>query len=171
MLAFDEDTIITGCNDGMIRVLTVQPNRFLHVLGSHPGGLGVEALALGPGRRLLASVSQDEHAYVWSLDALHDSSDEVRACMVVQPGNGRDAGGWAAGPGLDTQAWEAPHSWQQRTAVGKQLLCRPVVGGGRWHTGLNAAERVLVRLVPPRAYILMRTPCSHCLTPPCSAGW
>lgn len=76
VVAFDDDTIITGCNDGMIRVLALQPNRFLHVLGSHPGGLGVEALALGPGRRLLASVSQDEHAYVWSLDALFDSSDE-----------------------------------------------------------------------------------------------
>ena len=77
MVAFDQDTIITGCNDGMIRVLALQPNRFLHVLGTHPGGLGVEALTLGPERRLLASVSQDEHAYVWNLDALHDSSDEV----------------------------------------------------------------------------------------------
>lgn len=78
VVAFDQDTIITGCNDGMIRVLALQPNQFLHVLGSHPDGLGVEALALGPGHHLLASVSQDEHAYVWSLNALHDSSDEVR---------------------------------------------------------------------------------------------
>lgn len=76
VVAFDQDTIITGCNDGMIRVLALQPNRFLHVVGVHPGELGVEGLALGPGKRLLASVSQDEEAYVWSLDALHDDEDQ-----------------------------------------------------------------------------------------------
>ncbi len=92
VVAFDDDTIITGCNDGMIRVLALQPNRFLYLVGAHPGELGVEALALGPGKRLLASVSQDEEAYVWSLDALHDDdegeeegkSDEV----CVGRGNG-----------------------------------------------------------------------------------
>lgn len=33
MVKYDEDTIITGCEDGMIRAVSVLPNRILAILG------------------------------------------------------------------------------------------------------------------------------------------
>jgi hypothetical protein len=40
LLRYDEDSILTGSSDGLIRVLSIQPNKMLGVLGEHSGGLG-----------------------------------------------------------------------------------------------------------------------------------
>lgn len=45
LVAFDEDTVLTGCHDGLIRVISVLPNKMLGVVGEH-GEFPVEALAL-----------------------------------------------------------------------------------------------------------------------------
>ena len=39
LLRFDEDSVLTGSSDGLIRVLSVQPNKMLGVLGEHSGAL------------------------------------------------------------------------------------------------------------------------------------
>jgi WD repeat-containing protein 55 len=75
---YDEDTVITGSSDGMLRVLSVQPNRMLGVLGDH-GENDVERMAVmaaGAGRRLLASASHDETVRVWDLSVLEDGDNE-----------------------------------------------------------------------------------------------
>ena len=33
MIKYDEDTIITGCEDGLIRAVSVLPNRIIAILG------------------------------------------------------------------------------------------------------------------------------------------
>jgi len=33
MISYDEDTIITGCEDGLIRAVSVLPNKILAILG------------------------------------------------------------------------------------------------------------------------------------------
>jgi hypothetical protein len=38
LLRYDEDSILTGSSDGLIRVLSIQPNKMLGVLGEHAGG-------------------------------------------------------------------------------------------------------------------------------------
>ena len=45
LVAFDEDTVLSGCQDGMIRVIGVLPNAMLGVVGEH-GDYPVESLAL-----------------------------------------------------------------------------------------------------------------------------
>ena len=45
LVAFDEDTLLSGCQDGMIRVIGVLPNAMLGVVGEH-GDYPVESLAL-----------------------------------------------------------------------------------------------------------------------------
>ena len=45
LLAFDEDTLLTGCQDGLIRIIGVLPNQMLGVVGEH-GDYPVERLAL-----------------------------------------------------------------------------------------------------------------------------
>jgi WD40 repeat protein len=49
IIAFDDDTIITGSSDGMLRVLNVLPNKLLGVIGSHDE-FPVEAMALSSDR-------------------------------------------------------------------------------------------------------------------------
>ena len=38
MLRYDDDSVLTGSSDGLIRVLSIQPNKMLGVLGEHSGG-------------------------------------------------------------------------------------------------------------------------------------
>ena len=52
MLKLDEDTVITGAGDGVIRVLAIQPHRLVGVLGEQEDG-GCDRLALSADRRWL----------------------------------------------------------------------------------------------------------------------
>ncbi|KDD72513.1 hypothetical protein H632_c3248p0, partial [Helicosporidium sp. ATCC 50920] len=54
LIRLDDEALITGCSDGLIRVVSVVPNRMIGVLGSHKGG-GVVKLALSEDARWLAS--------------------------------------------------------------------------------------------------------------------
>ena len=45
LAAFDEDTVLSGCQDGLIRVIGILPNKMLGVVGEH-GEYPVERLAL-----------------------------------------------------------------------------------------------------------------------------
>ncbi|KAG2489667.1 hypothetical protein HYH03_011778 [Edaphochlamys debaryana] len=76
MLAFDEDTILTGSCDGAVRVVGVLPNRLLGILGQHSGDLEIERLALSADRRVLASTSHDCAVKLWDLGVLHDDDDD-----------------------------------------------------------------------------------------------
>lgn len=40
VLAYDADSVLTGSSDGLIRILSIQPNRMLGVLGEHSGAAG-----------------------------------------------------------------------------------------------------------------------------------
>ena len=54
-MAFDEDTVLTGSQDGLIRIISILPNSMLGVVGEH-GDFPVETLAL----------SHDRCAFLWS---------------------------------------------------------------------------------------------------------
>lgn len=75
LLKFDEDTLLTGSSDGLIRLVSVLPNRLLATVGEH-GSDPVEALALAPGRACLASASHDERVKIWGLGPLLEEDDE-----------------------------------------------------------------------------------------------
>ena len=49
LVAFDEDTVLTGSQDGLIRIISILPNSMLGVVGEH-GDFPVEALALSHDR-------------------------------------------------------------------------------------------------------------------------
>ncbi len=48
-MAFDEDTVLTGSQDGLIRIISILPNSMLGVVGEH-GDFPVETLALSHDR-------------------------------------------------------------------------------------------------------------------------
>lgn len=51
MVKLDEDTIVTGSSDGMLRVVSLQPNKLVGVLGEHAGGWGEWLGHAGAGSR------------------------------------------------------------------------------------------------------------------------
>lgn len=75
VIPYDHDTVLTACGDGLIRVLSVQPNKMLGVLGEH-GEIDIERLAVNKSKTYLASASHEETVRIWNLNVLEDDEDE-----------------------------------------------------------------------------------------------
>lgn len=76
IVKFDEDTVITGSSDGMLRVIGILPNSLLGVLGHHDD-FPIERLAITSDRRHVASCSHDKTVRFWPIhDLLGEDSDE-----------------------------------------------------------------------------------------------
>ncbi|PNW87205.1 hypothetical protein CHLRE_02g113250v5 [Chlamydomonas reinhardtii] len=76
LVAFDDDTLLTGSSDGAVRVVGVLPNRLLGILGQHNGDHEVERLALSADKHVLVSMSHDSAVKLWDLALLHEDDDE-----------------------------------------------------------------------------------------------
>lgn len=72
---YDEDIIITGASDGIIRILNILPNKLVGIVGNHDE-YPVERLSLSPDKLTLASASHDDTVKLWDLTALQDDSSE-----------------------------------------------------------------------------------------------
>jgi len=75
MVAFDEETVLTGSSDGLIRVLSIQPNKMLGVLGEH-SDFDIERIALKGDKMCLASISHDSSLKLWNTGLLLDDEEE-----------------------------------------------------------------------------------------------
>ena len=64
MVKYDEDIIITACEDGLIRAVSVLPNKIVAILGDplEPGEevFGIQKIALSHDKKLLASCTLDD---------------------------------------------------------------------------------------------------------------
>lgn len=78
LLKIDEDTVITGSSDGLLRVVQILPDKLLGVIGDHDG-FPVEELKLERNKRLIGSVTHDEWIRLWDasfMNADDDNDDE-----------------------------------------------------------------------------------------------
>jgi len=95
LLKYDEDTMLTASSDGIIRVISLQPNQMLGVLGEH-GDFDVERLSASTDLALLASASHDSTVKIWDLHQLADEEDdnndeeEVKADQDAGNGGGEE---------------------------------------------------------------------------------
>lgn len=103
VLPLGADTLLTGAEDGNIRVVQVQPNAVLGVIGQHVDG-GVERMRLSRDRTLVASTAHAEAVQFW---------DVSRAAAVAASGAplapAKDMGGLTTakgGVGGDAEAWD-----------------------------------------------------------------
>jgi len=71
----DENTIVTGSSDGIIRVCGILPNKLLGVIGEH-GNFPIERIRLSPDNKHLGSCSHDNTVKFWHLDVLFESTNE-----------------------------------------------------------------------------------------------
>lgn len=75
MIKYDEDTVITGGEDGLIRAVSVLPNRILAILGDpldQEEGFHIQAISLSHDRKLLASCSPDDIVKIFDVSHLED---------------------------------------------------------------------------------------------------
>mmetsp|Transcript_14194 Transcript_14194/g.47934 ORF Transcript_14194/g.47934 Transcript_14194/m.47934 type:complete len:344 (-) Transcript_14194:13-1044(-) len=75
MLAVDANTICTGSSDGLIRVVQVQPDRVLGVLGDHED-FPVEGMRFSHDRSVMVSYAHDETVRFWDSRALFEDAEE-----------------------------------------------------------------------------------------------
>jgi len=71
----DQDTIATGSSDGIIRVCSIHPNKFIGAVGEH-GEFPVERVKLSSNKKLLASCSHDNTVKFWSWEAEDESKEQ-----------------------------------------------------------------------------------------------
>jgi len=75
MLSIDDTTVFTGSSDGLIRVVTLQPNKILGVVGDHED-FPVEGIKSSFDRRILGSFAHDEILRFWDVSMLADDDGD-----------------------------------------------------------------------------------------------
>merc|ERR1711935_373856 len=92
MIKYDEDTVITGCEDGLIRAVSVLPNKIIAVLGdpldAHDDVFHVQKISLSHDKRLLVSCSLDDIVRIIDVanlaERVHDEDDFDEAAYEAQ---------------------------------------------------------------------------------------
>uniref|UniRef100_A0A0D6R6E7 WD repeat-containing protein 55 n=1 Tax=Araucaria cunninghamii TaxID=56994 RepID=A0A0D6R6E7_ARACU len=82
LLKLDEDTVLTGSSDGIIRVVSILPNKMIGVIGEH-ASYPIERLAFSYDRRVLGSASHDNILKLWDVKYLHEGDESGVAEKTV----------------------------------------------------------------------------------------
>ena len=113
LLKLDEDTLLTGASDGLIRVVSIHPDRLLGVLGDHDG-FPVEKLGMNADRSFVGSVTHDTMIRLWNTSILFDDDheadddDEDKEQVMTSNASGSQDGTGAA----DRAARDSDDEWE-----------------------------------------------------------
>ncbi|TVU28755.1 hypothetical protein EJB05_20287 [Eragrostis curvula] len=86
MLKLDEETLISGASDGVIRLVGILPNRIIQPLAEH-SEYPIEAIALSNDRKYLGSISHDKILKLWDLQELMNGPQVVQGGESVRAGS------------------------------------------------------------------------------------
>jgi len=78
LAVINEEMLLTGSSDGLIRVVSIHPNKLLGVVGEH-ADFPIERIKLSPNNKYVASCSHDDTVKFWNVEYLFDpegSDDE-----------------------------------------------------------------------------------------------
>jgi WD repeat-containing protein 55 len=75
LVKVDEHTLLTGSSDGLIRIISLHPNKLVGVIGEHEEGFPVEKITRSHDDALLASISHDSTVKFWDLSCFIDDYD------------------------------------------------------------------------------------------------
>jgi WD40 repeat protein len=71
----DEDTLLTGSSDGLVRLVQIHPDKLIGVLGDHDG-YPIERLEFNSTRSFVGSVSHDPFIRLWDARVLQEHGDD-----------------------------------------------------------------------------------------------
>ncbi|KAJ8523760.1 hypothetical protein ON010_g17358 [Phytophthora cinnamomi] len=74
LLKVDEDTVLTGSSDGIVRVVQLHPNKLLGLIGDHED-FPVENLKFSHDKKIIGSVSHTNKVHFWDVGYLFDEDD------------------------------------------------------------------------------------------------
>lgn len=99
ILVVDEDTIITGSSDGLVRLLTLRPNKLVGIVAEHgEGDEPIERMAWSRDKKQLATISHDcairfwDTAYLFETTADEEGTIKDRSRFVNMPSLTMDHG-------------------------------------------------------------------------------
>jgi WD repeat-containing protein 55 len=75
LLKVDEDTVLTGSSDGVVRLVQIHPDKLLGVLGDHDG-FPIEKLQFNSSRKVVGSISHDNFIRLWDTQMLLDDDED-----------------------------------------------------------------------------------------------
>lgn len=101
MLKIDEETIATGSSDGLIRLVSIHPNKLIGVLGEHEE-FDIETLRKNADNTLMASCSHDCRIKFWDIRCLYEEDEDEEEDEEGGDGGGGGGGGGAAGGASDS---------------------------------------------------------------------
>ncbi|KAL2643045.1 hypothetical protein R1flu_010632 [Riccia fluitans] len=105
LLKLDEDTLVTGSSDGMIRVVSILPNKMIGVIGEH-ADFPVERLAFSSDKAILGSASHDNTVKLWDVRYLLEEDEAVEE--QNQERNADVSGANAEASGVNSEPAQAP---------------------------------------------------------------
>lgn len=120
IVKIDEDTLLTGSTDGLIRIINLQPNKLIGIVGEHEEDFPVERICRTADGTLLASISHDAHVKFWDVSYLIEEGEDLNSAMAMDEvayvgeegeGEGGDAEmveGAGAGGGSSSSSMPAP---------------------------------------------------------------
>uniref|UniRef100_A0A1D1YF39 WD repeat-containing protein 55 n=1 Tax=Anthurium amnicola TaxID=1678845 RepID=A0A1D1YF39_9ARAE len=82
LLKLDEDTLISGAEDGVIRLVGILPNRIIQPIAEH-SECPIEVLAFSHDKKFLGSISHDQMLKLWDLEGLLDGQQNLPNDRVV----------------------------------------------------------------------------------------
>lgn len=85
VIKVDEDTVLTGSSDGIIRIISILPNKMLGVVGEH-GDMPVERMCVSKDKTTLATASHDHTIKLWDVKYLWEEGARISIA-----GDGDDA--------------------------------------------------------------------------------
>jgi WD repeat-containing protein 55 len=102
VVKIDEEALLTGSSDGLIRVVSIQPDKFLGILGDHDE-FPVEQIALTHDSKWIGSVTHDNRVRFWDASDLNEDDDDDDADMNDDDNDAADdsKGGSSGGKDID----------------------------------------------------------------------
>ncbi|KAJ4822402.1 WD domain repeat-containing protein 55 [Turnera subulata] len=82
LLKLDEDRVIAGCENGLISLVGILPNRIIQPLAEHSED-PIERLGFSHDRKFLGSISHDNILKLWDLDELLATSENTQEQQTV----------------------------------------------------------------------------------------
>ncbi|CAH9120154.1 unnamed protein product [Cuscuta epithymum] len=91
LLKLDEDRVIAGCENGLISLVGILPNRVIQPIAEH-SEYPVEGLAFSYDKKYLGSISHDQTLKLWDLDEILTSAGDASTSQAAEADSDSDDG-------------------------------------------------------------------------------
>ena len=83
IVKIDEDTLLTGSSDGLIRIINILPNKLIGIVGEHDEEFPVERICRSYDNNLIASISHDNVVKFWDISYLQEDEEDLSSAMAL----------------------------------------------------------------------------------------